>query len=116
MLHILSLTDFIITGRGRPIDMKTTTSTAEVTQDNFPSAEEAAQLYTQEIGGVLSEPRPFAQSPFTSEQEENRADALFFENINHDISALLNHAVNRNYEPFKNALVCMIDMTRRICA
>jgi len=81
-----------------------------VTAQNFPSAEQAAEWYVTAQGGRLTDPHPFAASPFASRQQQEECDRAFAAVVP-DLDRLIDAAVNRDYVPFQEALMLLIDKT-----
>lgn len=52
------------------------------------------------------------QDPFTSEHEKSTVEQLFSEKWP-DINELLNNTVNKNFLPFKEALISLVSLTQR---
>ena len=83
-----------------------------VTEQDLPSAAQAAQLYTSSLGGTLTDPHPFAPSPFRSRLQHALCDRAFVAAVP-DLTCLLDSAVNRNYVPFQDALLILIEKTEQ---
>ena len=60
----------------------------------------------------LTDPAPFAPSPFQRMEHQQECDADFITAVP-DMAPLLDAAVNRNCTPFKDALLILIDKTRQ---
>ncbi|XP_029939783.1 uncharacterized protein LOC115382217 isoform X2 [Salarias fasciatus] len=101
-----------IPGRGIPNELAAGGCTAKVPEEWLPSASVVANLYEQELGSRLTWVSVFGADPFTSEEDRCHAEQDFTSNYP-DISILLNHAVNNNTNPFQDALLYLIDVTRR---
>ena len=83
-----------------------------VTEHDLPSSTQAAQLYTSSVGGTLTDPHPFAPSPFRSRLQHALCDRAFVAAVP-DLKWLLDAAVNRNYVPFQDALLILIEKTEQ---
>ncbi|KAL2076321.1 hypothetical protein ACEWY4_028073 [Coilia grayii] len=82
-----------------------------IAEDLLPPPSEAASLYDRELSSSLSRVSQFGQDPFTSEEAKIRAEGEFCE-LFPDISVLYETAVHHNFQPFQDALKCLIDSTR----
>jgi len=71
-------------------------------------------LYRQQFGGTLTDPSDFANSPFRSDAEAQLCNTQLSRHVP-DLTTLLDSAVNRNYVPFNNALLKLIELTQNIC-
>lgn len=78
----------------------------------LPHGTEAADLYMNTLGSSLTRVSAFGTDPFTSEHEKATVEQLFSEKWP-DITYLLNNTVNKNFLPFKEALVCLVNLTQR---
>jgi len=72
-------------------------------------------MYAQEAASSLTDPTPFAQPPFPSDERQRQSDAAFAQAIP-DCTPLFNAASNRNYVPFQNAVLTLIDIVKHQCS
>jgi len=117
LLVLLNIHDlFFISGRGIPNVLRSHASRPiiPVSDRDFPPADSAAALYRQQFGGTLTDPSYFANSPFRSDAEAQLCNTQFSRHVP-DLTTLLDSAVNRNYVPFNNALLKLIELTQNIC-
>jgi hypothetical protein len=80
-----------------------------VTAAAFPPAEEAVQLYHDETGGHLTDPRPFQTSPFGNAADHHACERSF-QQENLDLRSVWDSLVNRQPIPFQNAILRYIDI------
>lgn len=99
-------------GRGIPNRLCANKCNTPATDQDFPPANIAAQLYAHEAGSTLTDPATFAPSPFPSVEHQQQCDSAFAQRVP-DLMALLHAAVNRDYNPFQMALMLLIDLTRQ---
>lgn len=78
----------------------------------LPHGPEAADLYNETLGSSLTRVSAFGTDPFRNEHEKATVEQLFSEKCP-DITDLLNNAVNKNFLPFKEALISLVTLTQR---
>lgn len=83
----------------------------KASQEMLPCSVEAAALYSQLLGSSLTAYTPFGADPFLTEYNKLTAENQFAEQYP-DISVLFSSAVNNEFAPFKEALLCLVDTTR----
>ena len=88
---------------------------APVTEQDFPPAAEAALLYEASNNSTLTRPHLFAPSPFSSVAAEEGFETAFAE-FTPDLTPLMDCAVNRNYAPFQQSLLHMIELSKHHCS
>lgn len=71
---------------------------------------EAADLYAEELGNPLTRVSSFGADPFRSEEKLN-IERLFGQTYP-DISYLYNFVVNRDFKPFQDALIHLVNLTK----
>ena len=86
--------------------------TGHVTEEDFPPAVRASMMYEEFYNTKLKDPTTFAPSPFSTEEAKMRCDAEFAQSVP-NLCALLDAAVNRDFKPFQEALLKLIDLTRK---
>lgn len=94
----------VISGRGVP--------NAEIDKVFLPNASVAADMYHQEVGSTLIRLSMFGSDPIASVEYRASVEQHFTEQWP-DISVLFDEAVNCNGIPFKNALMYLINTTKR---
>ena len=99
-------------GRGIPVELMSNKCTGHVTEEDIPSATGAAMMYEEFYNTKLKDPTTFAPSPFSTEEAKRRCDAEFAQSVP-NLCGLLDAAVNREFKPFQEALLKLIDLTRR---
>ncbi|KAK0138165.1 hypothetical protein N1851_025521 [Merluccius polli] len=103
-----------IPGKGIPDQLAGTGTPRKITTDLLPDATVAADMYDRDMGSSLTRISSFGSDPFLSEADKVRAEQLFAQYCP-DLSVVFENAVNYNYTPFKEALIHIIDVTKR-CA
>lgn len=78
----------------------------------LPHSAEAADLYSQQLGSSLTPHSTFGVDPFSTEQDKITVENQFAEQYS-DISDLFSRAVNDDFTPYKQALLCLITTTQR---
>ena len=104
----------MFTGRGVPNQLRASKQNPFIPEDHVPTATEAAALYQQEPGTRLTDPAPFAPSPFPSAEHKQQSDTAFAQLVP-DLSSLLDAAINRDYTQFQNALLALMDIAHHHC-
>lgn len=99
-------------GRGIPNQLSSDKRNGAVPTDVFPPAPEAAAMYAEETGSCLTDPQPFAASPFANVQQQQQCEVAFNTAVP-SIDHLLDCAVNRNFGPFKEAILTFVDLVRQ---
>lgn len=69
-------------------------------------------MYDRDMGSTLTRVSSFGSDPFLSEADKVRAEQHFVHYFP-NLSDVFDNAVNYNNAPFKEALVYLIDLTRR---
>lgn len=101
-----------IPGRGVPEELASNGCPQRLpSQTVLPHAGEAEALYRQHMGSGLTTQSTFGVDPFTNEEDKISVEQQFAE-IYPDISNLYNRAVNKDYAPFKQALLLLISKTQ----
>ena len=77
----------------------------------LPSTDQAIRLY-ERSGGRLSDPTPFGSDPLHGERREMRDQA--FSRRYPSIDSIFHRLVNGDNLPYKQALLFLIDLTRRL--
>ncbi|KAI7793865.1 uncharacterized protein LOC130545384 [Triplophysa rosa] len=101
-----------IPGKGIPNYLTGSGTPRKITIDLLPDATVAADMYDRDMGSSLTRISSFGSDPFLSEVDRVRAEQHFAQYYPH-LSVVFDSAVNYNYGPFKDALICLIDVTRR---
>ncbi|XP_051976211.1 uncharacterized protein LOC127638638 [Xyrauchen texanus] len=101
-----------IPGKGVPNQLAGSGCPKKVSQVLLPPAPEAANLYAEELGGTLTRESSFGTDPFSTEEEKATVERLFAETYP-DMADLFNSAVNKNLSPFKDAVIYLINLTKR---
>ncbi|KAL2091679.1 hypothetical protein ACEWY4_013942 [Coilia grayii] len=101
-----------IPGKGIPNHLASRGTMRRIRADLVPDATEAADLYERDMGSSLTRVSSFGSDPFMSEADKVRAEQLFTERYP-NLSILFDNAVNYHYTPFKDALMYLIDVTKR---
>ncbi|XP_057208892.1 uncharacterized protein LOC130565818 isoform X2 [Triplophysa rosa] len=101
-----------IPGKGIPNQLAQGGSAKNISAALLPNGTEAADLYMDTLGSSLTRVSSFGMDPFTSEHEKATVEQLFSEKWP-DIAVLLNNAVNKNFLPFKEALITLVTLTQR---
>ncbi|XP_018927648.2 uncharacterized protein LOC109054865 [Cyprinus carpio] len=101
-----------IPGKGIPNQIAQGGCAKKISAALLPHGTEAADLYMNTLGSSLTRVSAFGTDPFTSEHEKATVEQLFSEKWP-DITYLLNNTVNKNFLPFKEALVCLVNLTQR---
>lgn len=108
----LTLCPHVISGRGVPNRLAEGGCRAKIDEMLMPNASVAADMYCQEVGSTLTRLSMFGSDPITSVEDRASVEQYFREQWP-DISVLFDEAVNYNGTPFKNALMCLINTTKR---
>ncbi|MEQ2172359.1 hypothetical protein GOODEAATRI_020242 [Goodea atripinnis] len=82
----------------------------KVSQVLLPQTPEAVTLYAEE--GTLTRESLFGIDPFPTEEEKAMVECLFAETYP-DLADLFNSTVNKNLSPFKDAVIHLINVTKR---
>nr|XP_055066423.1 uncharacterized protein LOC129448235 [Misgurnus anguillicaudatus] len=101
-----------IPGKGIPNQIAQGGCAKKISAALLPHGTEAADLYMNTLGTSLTRVSAFGTDPFTSEHEKATVEQLFSEKCP-DITYLLNNTVNKNFLPFKEALMCLVNLTQR---
>ncbi|KAK2855301.1 hypothetical protein Q7C36_007170 [Tachysurus vachellii] len=101
-----------IPGKGVPNDLAGCGCPKKIPQELLPHSVDAADLYSQQLGSLLTTHSTFGVDPFSTEQDKLRVENQFAEQYS-DISDLFSRAVNNELAPYKQALLCLITTTRR---
>nr|XP_061811146.1 uncharacterized protein LOC133602049 [Nerophis lumbriciformis] len=101
-----------IPGKGVPNVMAEHGCPKKASQEMLPCSVEAAALYSQLLGSSLTTYSPFGVDPFLTEHNKLTAENQFAEQYP-DISVLFSRAVNNEFAPFKEALLYLVNTTRR---
>lgn len=112
MLHFITNICPYLTGKGIPNHFSEPGCKRRISPDLLPHATEAADLYRQHFGSVLTVHSTFELDPFKTEQYKLRTEIHFAEQYP-DISHLFFRAANSDYETFKEALFHLINLTKR---
>ena len=99
-------------GRGIPNQLAQGTLRAPVTAEQFPPAHIVAGWYERDLGSTLTTCTTFGQDPFPTEEERNRCQLEIQSEIP-DLQHLMNRTVNHDYAPLQDAVLKVIDITRR---
>lgn len=102
----------VLKGKGIPNHLAGTGTLRKITADLMPDTTVAADMYERDMGSSLTRISSFGSDPFMSETDKVRAEQLFTQYYP-DLSVLFDNAVNYNYTPFKDALIYLIDVTKR---
>lgn len=103
-----------IPGKGIPNMLAQGGCPKTVPKDLLPPAPEAASLYTESLGSTLTRVSEFGRDPFTSDEHKATVEQLFAE-LHPDVTDIYNKAVNKDATPFKNAVISLINLTKRYC-
>lgn len=110
----LTLCPHVISGRGVPNRLAEGGCRAKI--DEMLNAKclccSRMYMYCQEVGSTLTRLSMFGSDPITSVEDRASVEQHFREQWP-DISVLFDEAVNYNGTPFKNALMCLINTTKR---
>ncbi|XP_076846835.1 uncharacterized protein LOC143491565 [Brachyhypopomus gauderio] len=101
-----------IPGKGIPNDLARQGCPKKIPLELLPHSAEAADLYNQQLGSSLTPHSTFGVDPFSSEQDKITVESQFAEQYS-DISELFSRAVNNDFAPYKQALLCLITTTQR---
>lgn len=99
------------TGKGTPNDLAGRGCPKKIQQELLPHSAEAADLYSQQLGSSLTRHSTFGVDPFSNEQDKITVENQFAEHFS-DISELYSRAVNNDFAPYKQALLCLITTTQ----
>lgn len=100
-----------IPGRGVPNELGVNGCPQRVSPETLPHADEAAAIYQQNMGSTLTTESTFGVDPFRNEQDKLIVENQFAEAYP-DISDLYSRVVNKDYAPFKQALLLLISKTQ----
>lgn len=100
----------LIKGKGIPNQLARDGCLKKVLEGLLPHAPEAADLYAEELGNPLTRVSSFGADPFRSEEKLN-IERLFGQTYP-DISYLNNCVVNRDFKPFQDALIHLVNLTK----
>lgn len=111
---VSNLTNFepVLIGKGIPNHLAGRGTVRRIREDLVPDVTEAADQYDREMGSSLTRVSSFGSDPFMSEADRERAEQLFTQHYP-NLSVLFDNAVNYQYTPFKDALMYLIDVTKR---
>ncbi|XP_073326353.1 uncharacterized protein [Pagrus major] len=101
-----------IPGKGTPNNLAGSGCPKKIPQELLPHSVEAADLYRQQLGSSLTPQSTFGVDPFSTEQDKVLAENQFADTYS-DISELFSQAVNNDFTPYKEALLFLINTTRR---
>ncbi|KTG44478.1 hypothetical protein cypCar_00040036 [Cyprinus carpio] len=101
-----------IPGKGTPNDLAGRGCPKKIQQELLPHSAEAADLYSQQLGSSLTRHSTFGVDPFSTEQDKITVENQFAEHYS-DMSELYSRAVNNDFAPYKQALLCLITTTQR---
>ncbi|XP_063040964.1 uncharacterized protein LOC134435851 [Engraulis encrasicolus] len=101
-----------IPGKGIPNHLAGRGTVRRIREDLVPDVTEAADQYDREMGSSLTRVSSFGSDPFMSDADRERAEQLFTQHYP-NLSVLFDNAVNYHYTPFKDALMYLIDVTKR---
>ncbi|XP_072573404.1 uncharacterized protein [Paramormyrops kingsleyae] len=101
-----------IPGKGIPNQLAGGGCPKKVSEVLLPHASEAANLYNEELRSTLTTDSSFGTDPFTYEEQKATVERVFTETYP-DIAELLNSTVNKNHSPFKDAVLYLINLTKR---
>ncbi|KAK7145575.1 hypothetical protein R3I93_013344 [Phoxinus phoxinus] len=99
-----------IPGKGIPNQLARDGCLKKVPEGLLPHAPEAADLYAEELGNHLTRVSSFGADPFRSEEKLN-VERLFGQTYP-DIQYLYNCVVNRDFKPFQDALIHLVNLTK----
>lgn len=113
VLHLNITTCFcLIQGKGIPNRLAGTGTPRKITTDLLPDVIAAADMYDSDMGSSLTRISSLESDPFLSEADKVRAEQLFAQH-HPDLSVVFYNAVYYSYAPFKEALIYLIDVTKR---
>lgn len=72
----------------------------------------AADMYDRDMGSSLTRISSFRSDPFLSEADKVRAEQHFSQYYP-DLAVVFDNVANYNYVPFKQALIYLINVTKR---
>ncbi|XP_073688666.1 uncharacterized protein [Garra rufa] len=101
-----------IPGRGVPNALGEGGCFKKISEDLLPNSTAAANLYFEEMGSSLTTPTTFGIYPFSTEEDCAHAEQSFIEQFP-DLPILYNSVAHNNYRNFQEAVMCLIDVTRR---
>lgn len=100
--------------RGVPNVLMSQRNNARKLHGNFlPSSTQAVQMYTSS-GGMLTEPSQFGTDPIAHSVQKKFIRQTSFSHKYPSFDHIFNEIVNGNSLPFKTALLCFIDITKRL--
>jgi hypothetical protein len=100
-------------GRGIPNVLGANNMAAPISPDMLPCPSATDDLYFAGMGSRLTQETVFGRNPFSS-NDDRRACELQFNQQTPDLQALLSATLHDNYGPIQEAVLRLIDLTRRI--
>ncbi|TRY60172.1 hypothetical protein DNTS_009054 [Danionella cerebrum] len=101
-----------IPGKGIPNNLSGRGCPKKIPWELLPHSVEAAELYRQQLGSSLTTHSTFGVDPFSTEHDKITVENQFAEQYS-DMSDVFCSAVNNDFSPYKQVLLCLINITQR---
>ena len=102
----------VFLGKGVPNVLAQDGCRIRVPDHLLPGSSAAADTYMEERGTSLTRESVFGTDPFNSEEDRIRAETEY-KLLHSDVTVLFDSTVNKHYRPFQDALIDLINITRR---
>ncbi|XP_076843895.1 uncharacterized protein LOC143488839 [Brachyhypopomus gauderio] len=101
-----------IPGKGVPNHFAASGCPKQIAEELLPHASQAADLYREQLGSFLTRNSIFGMDPFSTTEDRASVERQFAETYP-NISYLLEKTVNNDFTHFKDALLHLINLTKR---
>lgn len=101
-----------VVGKGIPNILAEGGCPAKISEELLPQASVVADMYQQDVGSCLTRTSTFGTDPFSCEEDRGQAEEEFADHYP-DITRCFDQAVNYDFTPFKEAILHLINVTRR---